>query len=76
MNQQHQDQMDRKSIIGLLGNGKHNADLVLKWFGRRLTDDFGIHTDWVEKDAPSGPAGEDVYNKLDTYASAVIGTAD
>jgi hypothetical protein len=70
------DSMNEKLTIGLLSNGKHNANLVLQWFGYQLVKDFGIQIDLIQKNAPSGPAEETIFNRLAMYAAAVIGTAD
>jgi len=76
MNSKDPDHVNEKPIIGLLSNGKHNADLVLQWFGQHLVNDFGIQIDLIQKNAPSGPAEETIFNKLANYNAAVIGTAD
>ena len=76
MNSKDPDHVNEKPIIGLLSNGKHNADLVLQWFGQQLVNDFEIQIDLIQKNAPSGPAEETIFNKQATYNAAVIGTAD
>jgi hypothetical protein len=67
----------RGKTIGILWNGKPNADNLLRVIERRLRSSFGIaDTIWVDKLAdghgPALPATEAMFDKLSAGAVAVL----
>src|SRR4051794_15426421 len=73
--QWHQDV--RGKTVGVLWNGKPNADNLFRVIERRLKESFGIAgTIWVDKltDAhgPALPATEAMFDKLSSGAVAVL----
>jgi hypothetical protein len=72
----------RGQTIGILWNGKPNADNLFRVIERRLTDEYGIAgTFWVDKyseaQGPALPATEAMFEKLSSGAVAVlVGSGD
>jgi hypothetical protein len=72
----------RGKTVGILWNGKPNADNLFRIIERRLIDDYGIAgTVWVDKHAeaqgPALPATEAIFKKLTSGAIAVlVGSGD
>lgn len=72
----------RGKTVGILWNGKPNADNLFRIIERRLIDDYGIAgTVWVDKHSeaqgPALPATEAIFEKLSSGAVAVlVGSGD
>ena len=72
----------RGQIIGILWNGKPNADNLFRVIERRLMADYGIAgTVWADKQSeargPALPATEDIFHRLSSGAVAVlVGSGD
>jgi hypothetical protein len=67
----------RGKTLGVLWNGKPNADNLFRVMERRLTEQFGVaDTIWVDKLAmargPALPASEEMFDKLSSGAIAVL----
>lgn len=67
----------RGQTLGVLWNGKPNADNLFRILARRLTETYGVaEVKWADKGSeargPAFPADEDMLDRLSSGAIAVL----